>query len=85
GDELLRSVARRLSAILRESDTLGRLGGDEFVVLVEDSTLDGGAEFVAHRILAALREPFVLRLAGGKEVRVTASIGIAHGRRDNPN
>jgi diguanylate cyclase (GGDEF)-like protein len=85
GDELLRSVAGRLSAILRESDTLGRLGGDEFVVLVEDSTLDGGAEFVAHRILAALREPFVLRLAGGKEVRVTASIGIANGLRDNPN
>ncbi|GIU88519.1 MAG: hypothetical protein KatS3mg009_3034 [Acidimicrobiia bacterium] len=54
-------------------------------MLVEDSTLDGGAELVAHRILAALREPFVLRLAGGKEVRVTASIGIAHGLRDNPN
>jgi diguanylate cyclase (GGDEF)-like protein len=85
GDELLRAVAGRLAGILRESDTLGRLGGDEFVVLVEDCSLDGGAEFVAHRILESLHEPVVLLLAGGKEVRVTASIGIASGVRDNPN
>ena len=35
GDEVLRVVAERLSARLRESEVIGRMGGDEFVVLAE--------------------------------------------------
>ena len=59
GDELLREVAARITGVLRETDTIGRLGGDEFVVLVE-----GGAEQIAERILAVLREPFDLGTGG---------------------
>ena len=60
GDRLLRSVAARLSATLREADTIARIGGDEFVVLVEGGAPTGSPEFVAERLLEVLREPFEL-------------------------
>jgi diguanylate cyclase (GGDEF)-like protein len=75
GDELLRNVAARIMAVLRDGDTIGRLGGDEFVVLVE-----GGAAQIAERILAALREPF--DLGTGSPISITTSIGIATGDRE---
>ena len=75
GDELLRVVAARISNVLRETDTIGRLGGDEFVVLVE-----GGAERIAERIVATLREPF--DLGTGSPISITTSIGIASGDRE---
>ena len=74
GDELLRAVAERLTALLRPGDTLARLSGDEFVVLCEDLGDQSQAESLATRIESALAEPFLL---SGKEVRVTASVGIA--------
>ena len=47
GDELLRAVAERLAAGVRDGDTIGRLGGDEFLVLVEGQGLDDGPAAVA--------------------------------------
>jgi diguanylate cyclase (GGDEF)-like protein len=79
GDRLLRSVAARLSATLRETDTVARLGGDEFVVLVEGGTPTGSPEFVAERLLKVLREPFDIDDASRSTLRITASIGIALG------
>ncbi len=78
GDRLLCSVATRLQAALRSSDTIGRLGGDEFVVLSEASTLDAGPELVAERILDVLREPFRLE-DQAEALSISASIGIAMG------
>jgi diguanylate cyclase (GGDEF)-like protein len=75
GDELLRVVAARIKSVLRETDTIGRLGGDEFVVLVQ-----GGADLIARRILAVLREPF--DLGTGNPITITTSIGIATGDRE---
>ena len=78
GDLLLRDVARRLLACVREADSVARLGGDEFVVMLEDLSEDvgeaaGQAELVGHKILAAFSTPYVL---GTREYRSTPSIGI---------
>jgi diguanylate cyclase (GGDEF)-like protein len=81
GDELLRIVGRRLESAVRGGDTAARLGGDEFVVLVEGSTLDAGAEIVAERLLEVLSQPYEMEAQGGREVSVTASVGIAFGLR----
>ena len=81
GDELLQTIAARLSSTLREADTVGRLGGDEFIVLCENSTLDAGPELVAERISEVLRQPIELESASGRTLSVTASIGIALGQR----
>jgi diguanylate cyclase (GGDEF)-like protein len=85
GDELLRIVAQRLGSVVREGDTAARLGGDEFVVLVEGSTLDAGPELVAERLLEVLGEPYDMRGELGRELTVTASIGIAFGLRGTPD
>jgi diguanylate cyclase (GGDEF)-like protein/PAS domain S-box-containing protein len=74
GDELLISVAQRLRATLRASDVATRTGGDEFVVVCTDLRSPVEAEHVAHRIALTLSTPFSV---GGREVFVSASIGIA--------
>ena len=74
GDQLLVEVSRRLSGSLRPGDTVARLGGDEFGLLLEDVPDAETAETVAARIEADLAKPLVFE---GREVRVTASIGIA--------
>jgi diguanylate cyclase (GGDEF)-like protein len=79
GDQLLKAVAARLLATLREGDTIARLGGDEFVVLVEGATPTGSPELVAERLLEVLREPFEIENVALPTVRITASIGIARG------
>jgi diguanylate cyclase (GGDEF)-like protein len=75
GDELLRAVGARLDGILRAGDTAARLSGDEFAVLCEDVAGERHAVGVADRVAEALRAPF--RLAGGDEVNVGTSVGIA--------
>jgi diguanylate cyclase (GGDEF)-like protein/PAS domain S-box-containing protein len=80
GDELLKAVAGRIRALLRESDTVARLGGDEFAVLLPKADAHG-ATLVAERIVNAIAEPFVIE---GQTLDVGTSIGIAvfpdHGR-----
>lgn len=74
GDQLLREVAARLKACLRDSDTVARMGGDEFTALLPELAEDKYAATAAKKVLAALSRPFVLN---GKELRVTASVGIS--------
>ncbi|MEO7998486.1 MAG: EAL domain-containing protein [Gemmatimonadaceae bacterium] len=74
GDRLLVDAARRLAACVRDTDLIARLGGDEFAVLVEDAASEQEVLVMAERIATALANPFVLH---GKEVFVSASIGIA--------
>lgn len=76
GDEVLREVARRLQACVREPDVVARLSGDEFAVLLEHSPLPQTACKVAARIQAALQAPMQV---GGRELQASASIGIALG------
>jgi diguanylate cyclase (GGDEF)-like protein/PAS domain S-box-containing protein len=74
GDELLRTVARRIAAEVRVTDTAARLGGDEFAVLLETMDEDTDADAIAARLLKALRAPIHI---GGRELRVSASVGLA--------
>jgi diguanylate cyclase (GGDEF)-like protein/PAS domain S-box-containing protein len=75
GDELLTTVAARLTADVRAEDVVARLGGDEFAVLLTDA--DGERlRDVADRLLASLRSPMEL---AGTTLTVTASIGGALG------
>ncbi|MGY2127438.1 putative bifunctional diguanylate cyclase/phosphodiesterase [Blastococcus sp. SYSU DS0617] len=73
GDDLLREVAARLTATVREGDTVGRLGGDEFVILSRGcSAADAAA--LAERLRATVERPYEL---AGRVIRLGASIGIA--------
>lgn len=73
GDLLLIEVAQRLTSHLRDGDTAARLGGDEFAIVLDDSD-SLGAEALGERLLASLRQPFVI---DGREIIARASIGIA--------
>jgi diguanylate cyclase (GGDEF)-like protein len=81
GDQLLRAVAVRLEAVVRDIDALGRLGGDEFVVVAEGMSLAAGPELIAERLLTALKQPFRLKGAENTRLIVTASVGVAMGDR----
>jgi len=81
GDQLLRAVAARLEAVVRDIDALGRLGGDEFVVVAEGMSLAAGPELIAERLLTALKQPFKLKGAENTRLVVTASVGVAMGDR----
>jgi diguanylate cyclase (GGDEF)-like protein/PAS domain S-box-containing protein len=74
GDEVLREVARRLNGVLRPEDTVARFGGDEFTVLCESVGGVLEAVSIADRLQRPLREPL---MAGGAELRLSASIGVA--------
>jgi diguanylate cyclase (GGDEF)-like protein len=74
GDLLLQLVAQRLSATLRSHDVICRIGGDEFVVVIESAEAAAEADAVAHKILHALSEPFLIE---HHLLHVSASIGVA--------
>ncbi len=74
GDMLLKQVAKRLTSILRLTDTVARLGGDEFVVLLESYKNDDNISHVARKMLKSVSEPMQL---GPHRVSVSPSIGIA--------
>ncbi|MGY1755154.1 diguanylate cyclase domain-containing protein [Blastococcus sp. SYSU D01042] len=73
GDDLLVTVAARLTADVRADDVVARLGGDEFAVLLTDADDERLAD-VARRLLASVRSPIVL---GAATASVTASMGGA--------
>ncbi|MDX6680468.1 MAG: hypothetical protein QOG94_507, partial [Solirubrobacteraceae bacterium] len=73
GDEVLVGVGARLAGVLPADATAGRLAGDDFAVLVPGVATDDEALALAERIGAALSEPM---LAGGRELSLTASIGV---------
>ncbi len=78
GDELIKRSADRLREALRGSDTVARLGGDEFAILLPGLKSDETVR-VARKLLEAMRQPF---LVTGRELRVSASLGLAIGPQD---
>ena len=73
GDSLLCSVAARLRAAVRQSDTCARLGGDEFAVALPNTNAQD-AELIAIKVVACLSEPFEF---DSRLMCISASIGIA--------
>jgi diguanylate cyclase (GGDEF)-like protein len=73
GDQLLKSIARRLVTCVRTSDTVSRQGGDEFVVLLSEVARTDDAALSADKILAALGTPHRI---DHRDVRITVSVGI---------
>ncbi|HEX7559049.1 MAG TPA: EAL domain-containing protein, partial [Usitatibacter sp.] len=74
GDGLLKEIARRIRAALRQSDVLARISGDEFVVVLEDLPDEGAPERVARLILDEVQRPFSVE---GHELHVSGSLGVA--------
>ena len=74
GDQLLIEVARIMKTIVRSADTVARIGGDEFIVLLSEIYSRQDAIDVAEKIGKAIGTPLQI---GGKQVSVSASIGIA--------
>jgi diguanylate cyclase (GGDEF)-like protein/PAS domain S-box-containing protein len=87
GDLMLKEIALRLKACLRDGDTVAHQGGDEFVVLLEDLSESSEnattqARAVAEKILAVVGQPFHL---AAHECRITSCIGITVFGNDSEN
>jgi len=74
GDQVLRSIAKRLTTCVRESDTVSRHGGDEFLILLSELDHPEDAEAIAQKIVDSIAEPHHI---AGHELQLTASVGIA--------
>ncbi|HAS52118.1 MAG TPA: diguanylate cyclase [Gammaproteobacteria bacterium] len=74
GDQLLQSVAQRLQACVRASDTVCRQGGDEFVVLLAEVQAVQDVRLTAEKLIKAIAEPHFI---GIHRLHVTLSIGIS--------
>jgi diguanylate cyclase (GGDEF)-like protein len=77
GDQILVEVARRITSVVRETDTVARWGGDEFAVLMPDATEDDALR-IAERALKELQSPLTV---GDRAVWAGASIGLCFGLR----
>ncbi|HEY3055219.1 MAG TPA: EAL domain-containing protein [Thermoanaerobaculia bacterium] len=78
-DRLLKAVADRLSACVREEDAVGRFGSDEFVIILGEMANDTDAAIAAQRILDTISRQFAV---DGHAIDVKASIGIAVSPQD---
>ncbi len=74
GDALLRCVADRLRACVRETDTVARLGGDEFAIVQASLGQPRGAAELAARLVAEISRPYEI---AGHTVVIGASVGVA--------
>ena len=79
GDQLLQTVAHRMQACLRETDTVARLGGDEFVLLLCGDGRGEALSQVTQRVLKAIALPWRIEQ---RELSVSCSIGVSVFPRD---
>ena len=81
GDTLLKLVAGRLAATVREEDTVARMGGDEFVIALWNVSDTDDAAKVTSKVVEAVSQPYSIE---GHTVNITTSAGVAiypaHGR-----
>jgi diguanylate cyclase (GGDEF)-like protein/PAS domain S-box-containing protein len=82
GDRLLAEAAKRLLGCIRNDDLASRIGGDEFAILVPQISHPDDLTHIANRIIRTFSLPFEV---GGKELFVSASVGIAMYPTDSGN
>jgi diguanylate cyclase (GGDEF)-like protein len=76
GDAVIVEIARRLQAMMRQSDTVARWGGEEFLIITRQSRrVDAGP--LAERIREAIEQE-AFPLPTGQRIRKTVSIGYCH-------
>jgi diguanylate cyclase (GGDEF)-like protein/PAS domain S-box-containing protein len=74
GDQVLKTVSTRLTAIIRASDTLARIGGDEFILVMQETQRREDATAIAQKILDSFAEPLLI---GDHRVHLSTSVGVA--------
>ncbi len=74
GDEILALTAKRLTAMLRRTDTVARIGGDEFVVVMSEMKDMSAVELCAEKLVRAITPPYAV---DQRKVQVTVSIGVS--------
>lgn len=79
GDLLLKAMAERMTACVRESDTVARQGGDEFVLVIASERDENAIAGTLNRIRGAVSEPWS---AQGQVLHATCSIGATTFPRD---
>ena len=75
GDEVLRELGRRLSAVVRPNDVVARVGGDEFVIILTHLASLAEAKSIAERILVVSGEPMLI---GQTTHSPIISVGLAY-------
>jgi diguanylate cyclase (GGDEF)-like protein/PAS domain S-box-containing protein len=79
GDKLLKAVAQRIRATMRNEDVVVRMGGDEFIVVLKSVRNTEQVNEAAGRITEALSAPVIV---DGRPLVTTASIGVSLYPRD---
>ena len=74
GDGLLKQVAERLAACIRETDTVARLGGDEFAVVQTCAKQPEGATTLSRRLIESVGAPYEV---AGHHIVIGTSVGIS--------
>ncbi|MDU9047746.1 MAG: diguanylate cyclase [Candidatus Electrothrix sp. Rat3] len=74
GDVVLKSIAKRLTELIRETDTIARLGGDEFILLATEAKSIKDIKTLVNRILEIVQKPIIV---GKVKIITKMSIGIA--------
>ena len=82
GDDVLRHVAERLQAAVRDGDTVARLGGDEFVLILNDQTREDVIFRTMRRIIGKVSDPMMI---DDRELNITCSAGISLYPQDGPD
>lgn len=73
GDALLKMVADRLVAAVRQEDTVARMGGDEFVIGLWELNPAEGVDKLVTKVIQAVSQPYRIQ---DRDVRITASVGV---------
>jgi two-component system cell cycle response regulator len=74
GDTLLKMVAARLVAAVRQEDTVARVGGDEFVIALWELSHGDEVAMLASKLIQAVSQPYSIQ---GRGVNITVSVGVS--------